>query len=124
MAEKRRIEEEDRASLDNASRASREPPAAKRKNDNTDLEEEEKFRRFERSRTVSMESDAATGLSRPADDDDFEAQMQDIDNMEFVDRKIIAATILGMDITDVYIHLSELQKWQSDMDYLQVHPWT
>ena len=37
----------------------------------------------------------ATGLSRRADDDDFEAQMQDIDSMELADRKIIAATILG-----------------------------
>ena len=48
-----------------------------------------------------MESDAATGIPQPADDDDFEAQRQDIDSMELVDRKIIAATILGMDITEV-----------------------
>ena len=43
----------------------------------------------------------ATGISRPADDDDFEAQMQDVDNMELVDRKIFAATILGVDIREV-----------------------
>ena len=54
------------------------------------------------SRTVFMESDAVTGLLRSADDDDFEAQMQDIDSMELVDRKIIAATILGVDATEVY----------------------
>ena len=42
-AEKRRIEEEDRASLNKASRASRETPAPKGKNDNEDLEEDEKF---------------------------------------------------------------------------------
>ena len=35
-------------------------------------------------------------------DNDFEAQMQDLDGMELVDRKIIAATILGVDITEVY----------------------
>ena len=50
----------------------------------------------------SAAADVATGLSRPADDDDFEAQMQDIDNMEVVDRKIIVATILGVDIIEVY----------------------
>ena len=88
--------------MDIASRASRESPAPKRKNDIIDFEEEKKFRRFEGSRTVSMESDAATGLSRPADDDDFEAQVQDINNMELVYRKIIFATILAVDITEVY----------------------
>ena len=76
-AEKRRIEEEDRESLDKAMRASRDSPAPKRKNDNTDLDDEEKFGRFERSRTVSMESDAVTRGQPPssADDIDFEAQM-------------------------------------------------
>ena len=97
--------------MDKAARASRESPAPKRKNDNEDLEEDENFGRFVRSRTVSIESgavtglprsaaaDVATGLSRPADDDDFEAQMQDIDSMELVDRKIIAASIFEVDIT-------------------------
>ena len=37
-----------------------------------------------------------------ADDIGFEAQMQDVDGMELVDRKIITATILGVDITEVY----------------------
>ena len=65
-------------------RASRDSPALKRKNDNTDLDDEEKFGRLERSRTVSMESDAVTSSQPPssADDNDFEAQMQDIDAME------------------------------------------
>ena len=35
-------------------------------------------------------------------ENDVEAQMQDLDSMEIVDRKIIAATILGVDITEVY----------------------
>ena len=70
-AKKRRIEEEDRASLEKALRASRESPAPKRKNDNEDLGEDEKIGRFERSPTVSMQSDAVTGLPRSADDDDF-----------------------------------------------------
>jgi hypothetical protein len=50
-AEKRKIEEEDIASLEKASRASQESPAPKRRNDNEDLEEQEKSGRFERSRT-------------------------------------------------------------------------
>ena len=50
----------------------------------------------------SAAADVAKGLFRPADNDDFEAQMQDIDSMELVDRKIIAATFLGVDVTDVY----------------------
>ena len=45
-AEKRRIEEEDRASLDKAMRASKDSPAPKRKHGNEDLDEEEKFGRF------------------------------------------------------------------------------
>ena len=61
-AEKRKIEEEERDSLDKAMRASRESQATKRRNGNTDLDDEEKFGRFERSRTVSMESDVVTGL--------------------------------------------------------------
>ena len=32
----------------------------------------------------------------------FEAEMYDLDSMELVDRKIIAATIFGVDITEVY----------------------
>ena len=80
--------------MEKPSRASRESPAPKRRNDNEDLEDQGKFGRFERSRAVSMES-------APADDDDFEAHMQDIDGMELVDRKIIAATMLGVDITEV-----------------------
>jgi hypothetical protein len=95
-AEKRRIEEEERESLDKAMRASREYPAPKRKNANEDLDAEEKFGRFERSRTVSLDTDAATA------DMAVEAQMQDLDSMEIVYRKIIAATILGVDITEVY----------------------
>ena len=39
---------------------------------------------------------------RSADDIHFEAQMHDVDSMELVDRKIIVATILGVDITEVY----------------------
>ena len=49
-----------------------------------------------------MESDAATADMATGPDDDFEAEMQDIDNMELVDRKITADTILGVDITEVY----------------------
>ena len=64
-AEKRGIEEEDRASLEKASRASRESPALKRKNGNEYLEEDENFGRLERSRTVSMESDALTRAQSP-----------------------------------------------------------
>ena len=80
------IEEEDRASLEKASGASRASPAPKRKNDNEDLEEDEKFGRSERSRTVSMESDVVTRgpPSSSADDIDFEV-------------------------------LSDLQRWHSDM---------
>jgi hypothetical protein len=102
-AEKRRVEEEEnaleKANIEKALRASRESQAPKRRNENEDLEADEKFGRFERSRTVSMESD---------DNDDavatavFEAEMDDLDSMELVDRKIIAATILGVDITEVY----------------------
>ena len=36
-----------------------------------------------------------------SDRNDFEDQKQDLDGMELVDRKTIAATILGMDITEV-----------------------
>ena len=32
----------------------------------------------------------------------FQAEMEDLDSMELVDRKIIAATLLGVDITEVY----------------------
>ena len=32
----------------------------------------------------------------------FEAEMEDLDCMELVDRKIIVATILGVDTTEVY----------------------
>ena len=42
-AEKRRIEAEDRASLEKASRAPQESPAPKRRNDHDDFEDEEKF---------------------------------------------------------------------------------
>ena len=101
-AEKRRIEEEDRASLGKAMRSSKESPAPKRRNDNTDLDDEKEFGRFERSRAVSLETDAATADMAVDPDNDFEAQMQDLDSMELVDRKIIAATILGVDITAVY----------------------
>ena len=36
----------------------------------------------------------------------FEAEMDDLDSMELVDRKITAATILGVDITEVYVGAS------------------
>ena len=74
--------------MEKAIRASRDSPAQKRKNDNTDLDDEEKFRRFERSRTVSLDTDAATADMAVDPDNDFEAQMQDLDSMELVDRKI------------------------------------
>ena len=38
----------------------------------------------------------------PSDQNDFEEQVQDLDGMELVDRKIIAAAILVVDITEVY----------------------
>ena len=101
-ADKRKLEEEERASLEKAMRASRDSPAQKRNHANDDLDEEEKFGRFERSRTVSMETDVNTANMATGQDDDFEAQMQNLDSMELVDRKIIAATILGVDITEVY----------------------
>jgi hypothetical protein len=97
-AEKRRIEEEDRESLDKAMRASRNLQPQNAKTTTLTSMMGEKFGRLEKSQTVSMESDTP----QPPDDDDFEAQMQDLDSMELVDRKIIAATILGVDITEVY----------------------
>ena len=86
-AEKRRIEEQDRASLDKAARASRDPPAPKRKHDNEDLEEDGTFGRFERSRTFTLDSDADRDAMATSDYNDFEDQMQDRDRMELVDRK-------------------------------------
>ena len=102
-ADKRKLEEEERTSLEKAMRASRDSPAQKRNHANDDFDEEEKFGRFERSRTVSLDTDAATAdMAVEPEDPEFEAQMQDLDSMEIVDRKIIAATILGVDITEVY----------------------
>ena len=102
-SEKRRIEEEERESLDKAMRASRESTAPKRQAPaNAEFNDEEKFGRFERSRTVSLDTDAATADMAVDPNNDFEAQIQDLDGMELVDRKIIAATILGVDITEVY----------------------
>ena len=40
--------------------------------------------------------------------------MQDLDNMELVDRKIIATTILGVDVTEVYLP-RELPQWPGGM---------
>ena len=61
-------------------RASRESPAPKRKNANEDLDAEEKFGRFERSRTVSLDTDAATvDMAVEPEDPEFEAQMQSLD---------------------------------------------
>ena len=54
------------------------------------------------SRTVSLDSDAdrdTMAASEPRND--FEDQMQDLDTKEFVDRKIIAATNVGVDIPEV-----------------------
>ena len=45
-----------------------------------------------------MESDNSDAVATAV----FEAEMEDLDSMELVDRKIIAATILGVDITEVY----------------------
>jgi hypothetical protein len=45
-----------------------------------------------------MESDTP----QPPEDTDFEAHMQGADSMELVDREIISATILEVDITEVY----------------------
>ena len=89
--------------MDKAMRASRDSPAPKRKNDNDDLDDEENFGPLERSRTASLDTDAATADMAVDPDNDFEAQMQDLDSMELVDRKIIAATILGVDVSDVYL---------------------
>ena len=89
--------------MDKAMRASRESPVPRRKNANEYLDEEEKFGRFERSRTVSFDTGAASADMRvDPEDPDFEAHMQDLDSVEIVDRTIIAATILGVDITEVY----------------------
>ena len=49
-----------------------------------------------------METDAATADMATGPDDDFESDMQDLDSMELVDRKIIASTMLGVDIAEVY----------------------
>ena len=87
--------------MEKAWRASRESPAPKRKNDNEDLEEDEIFRRFERSRTATPDSDIDRDAMATSDRNDFEDQMQDLDGMELVDRNVIAATIIGVDITEV-----------------------
>ena len=57
-------------------------------------------------RTVTLDSDADRDAMATSDKNDFQDQMQDLDGMELVDRKIIAATILGVDITEVYSLLS------------------
>ena len=62
--------------MDKAMRASRDSPAPKRKNDNTDLDDEEKIGRFKRSRTVSLDTDAATADMAVDPTNDVEAQMQ------------------------------------------------
>ena len=58
--------------------------------------------RFARSRTVTLDSDADRDAMATSDQNDFEDRMQDLDGMELVDGQIIAATILGVDITEVY----------------------
>ena len=61
-----------------------------------DHSDEEKFGRFERSRTVSCESD--TELNP----DEIDEAMAGVDSMDLIDRKILSAAILGVDITEVY----------------------
>ena len=116
-------EEEESEHLEKALRAPRQSPAPKCKKVNGDLEEGEKFGRFERNQTVTLSLDAdEDAMSDTVATAAFEAQMQYLESMELVDRKVIAAIILGW-ISPRCIRPRELPRWPSDTVWWRALRW-